>query len=655
VPDDKIIIEIELDDGKILKGLAKINSGVQGAAKEAKGLGGQIEQAFGGTAIGRASSGVSDFLSKIRTINPAILLVAGSFAALGASLKAALVGEDIAALNKQFELLGAQAGISTNALRSNLKAATGGAVDFEDVLKSTNKFLVEFGQNSNRIPEVLSIARKASALFGGEVTENFERISQAIASGQTRGLKSLGIIVDQEEAYRRFADSIGVAAASLNEAGKKQAILDEILRKGGETFKNVDPSVRQLSTSIDRLKVQLGDLFDNVATKSSETFGGIFASAINKTSEILERFNLSTKSTGGGLSGMEDSIRAAEFKLQDLDKSILFTQSQIDQFKASGSGAAPIFNLGDLTSEREKLSENLDAMQAKFFKAQQRASMSAKDESVNRAEFVDTAKVTENIEKLKQQLLAAKQERIAAEMGLDLDADQQNMLRNERAALSLEMQQARLFEINKTFRDQGLLGTQLYEDLKTQITAKGEADRAKIISETQEQNRVKIVITSAQIAQAISAGVQQAVMAMKSGQNALKAFTGAIFGFIGDMVIKIGESLISIGLGMEAIRASIVGLTGGPALFAGVALVALGTLLKSLSGGGGSSASADGGGGSGGSVSSASEAPQIEQSKPQSQIAINIQGDVLDSEDTGLRIVDILRSYADKNGDVVTA
>lgn len=655
--DDKIVIEIELDDGKIVRGFQKVESSTKKAGQAASGVGDQIEKAFGGTAIGQASNSINDFVSKIKSIHPALLLASAAIASIGVAFERALEGEKINALNQQFELLGNQAGVATASLRANLQAATGGAVDFEDVLKSTNKFLVEFGQNANRIPEVLDLSRKATTLFGGEVTDNFEKISQAIASGQTRSLKNLGIIIDQDKAYKDFAASIGVAAESLNEAGKKQAILEAVLAKGGETFKNVDPNVNQLATSISKLRVQLGDLFDEAATRSNETFGGFFASAINKTTELLERFNLATKAPQTGLAGLDDSIRSTEFKLQDVQKQIKFTMDEIEKAQTSGSGLKPTFNLGDLQSQKERLEKDLESMQMRYMKFQTDNTAVAKQEAEKRAEFVDQPKLAENLEKLKQQLLTAKLDRINAESQLDLNEDERVRIRDEQILLNQQMQDMKIKELTRLSREQGLIDTQVFEDLKTEIVNKGNIEREKIVSTYETQIAEKQKVASMQGAQAVSAAIQQTVMNITKGQNAFKAFGSAVLGLFGDILIEIGTSMLSIGYAMEAIRQSIIGMVGGPSIFAGIALIGLGTLLKSLSGGGASASATSGAGGGGGSSapSTINEQPELERRAPQSQIAVNIQGDVLDSQDTGLRIVDMLRNFADKNGDVVTA
>jgi hypothetical protein len=147
--------------------------------------------------------------------------------------------------------------------------------------------------------------------------------------------------------------------------------------------------------------------------------------------------------------------------------------------------------------------------------------------------------------------------------------------------------------------------------------------------------------------------------AVIKGRNAFKAFGSAIFGILGDIAIQTGTTLVLIGSGIEALRASILGLTGGPALAAGIALIALGSLLKSLSGGAGeaSGASTGGAGGGGGFASTdqiASPEDELDD-RQKSQVVVNVQGDVLDSRDTGLRIVDLINEAFDTQGAVVTA
>ncbi len=159
------------------------------------------------------------------------------------------------------------------------------------------------------------------------------------------------------------------------------------------------------------------------------------------------------------------------------------------------------------------------------------------------------------------------------------------------------------------------------------------------------------------LASGISTGIQAAVFALRAGKNAFQAFGSAILGMVGDMLIQIGEALILTGIGMEAVRASIVGMTGGPAIFAGVALVALGALLKSFSSGGAASGGGGSSGGGGGSTASATDMPGqqddvtgIERKKPETNITIQVQGNILDRRQTGLEIAEVMQETFGTNG-----
>lgn len=160
------------------------------------------------------------------------------------------------------------------------------------------------------------------------------------------------------------------------------------------------------------------------------------------------------------------------------------------------------------------------------------------------------------------------------------------------------------------------------------------------------------------LATGFSQGIQAVVVAMKQGKNAFSAFGSQIFSMFGDIAIQIGETMILTGIGMEAVRDSIIGLTGGPAIMAGIALIAFGALLKSLSGGGGKSS---GGGGSKGSASagggsmddsfdSGDDVTELERQKPSTQIKVEVQGNVFDRRETGLAIAEVLQETIGTNG-----
>ena len=168
------------------------------------------------------------------------------------------------------------------------------------------------------------------------------------------------------------------------------------------------------------------------------------------------------------------------------------------------------------------------------------------------------------------------------------------------------------------------------------------AANAKLINKTIAQALTKTA----------SQGIQALTKSLLLGQDGFANFGKAVAGILGDLSIQLGEQLILSGIGIEALRK----LGGTAAIAAGAGLIALGTILKSFAGGA-AGAGAPIGGGGGGVASATSDteiAEEQEREEPETRIAVNIQGDVLDSDETGLRIVELLNKELDTSGSIVT-
>lgn len=157
-------------------------------------------------------------------------------------------------------------------------------------------------------------------------------------------------------------------------------------------------------------------------------------------------------------------------------------------------------------------------------------------------------------------------------------------------------------------------------------------------------------------ASAVGSAFAQFGSALAKGENAFKAFTKAFIASIGQAAVALGTEFILRGTaylfvpGLQSL--------GGPLIAAGAALATFGGVLSAVGGGGDASTGANVGAGStsGGQFGVTGDLPENVTAEPRGpEITLNVQGDVLDSESTGLRIVDILREFTDKNGDVITA
>lgn len=162
---------------------------------------------------------------------------------------------------------------------------------------------------------------------------------------------------------------------------------------------------------------------------------------------------------------------------------------------------------------------------------------------------------------------------------------------------------------------------------------------------------------NAALVKGTSLAVQHFTNGLLRGEVGFKEFGQAVAGMLGDMSIQMGETLIASGIGIEALKS----LGGAAAIAAGVGLIALGTILKSFSGGkGGAQGSGAGGApveaaGSdtvGGPIETLVEDEDDEPTaiEKQQQVQLVVQGDVLDSEETGTRLLNILNEEFDSKG-----
>ena len=234
-------------------------------------------------------------------------------------------------------------------------------------------------------------------------------------------------------------------------------------------------------------------------------------------------------------------------------------------------------------------------------------------------------------------------------------------------------------EANEAAKANDNLGKSLKKNTKPLLDNKNNVDKNKDANEKLKKsfealNKSANTQIQQGMAKAISMGIQFVVNSMASGEFASKKFTAGILNLFGDMAIRIGEQAIATGLTMLAL----VKMNATGAIAAGAGLIAIGSIIKAY-------AAKNGGGSGGGPVSSipspvapagAESVPTISSSplnesvdetleentedvtaiQREQRVQVVVQGDVLDSEETGLRLVEILNNeFESSNGRLVTA
>lgn len=566
-------IVIKLDDGSVVQGFANIANKAQDAA-------GKVEIPFKNSFKG-ITSGLADVAGGFFLLRTAINAAIQAFQVPAELIK---LNDQVVTVNKSFSILAEQAGVSGSSLKSGLEAAAGGVVDLEDILQTANKALVELGANSARLPEVLTIARQASKAFGVDTLSAFETLNQAIISGQTKQLKSIGIIVDSEAAYRDYALSIGKTVEQLTLAEKQQATLNLVIKEGAESFKNISASSPNLTESLKKLSVAWGDFTESILSSNS-AIGRVLISTSNLFTSIFANIAKANEASG------KLSTENAGAKVEVLTKSLEQLNYQLDiASKQSGPGGL----------EAQAIQQKIDLI------------------------------------------------------NVELSAASELQLQNQMAEASNVIAIAKTnAEREKT--NQLILDSAINEDLWVGAMSDAFEEMAKELDDHQKQWKALGDSIKNSLVGGIANSMAAVGGALASGKNAGEEFANSWKRSLGALAVQVGQTFILMGLGMNGL-APLTGWSAGASIAAGMALTVLGGALQASGGGSTGNASNPSTAGGGGitttdtATTEFTKPESLERQAPQTQVAVNINGDVLDSEESGLRIVDLLNKAFDKSG-----
>jgi len=707
---DELQLKITMDDGSIVSGFLNIN-------KKAKETSDKVESGFtkgfgaikdGLSEVAPQAVGVGNRLAA--ALSSPLGLVTASVVALGATIKGAfdltLEGEKLNKIDKQFDALANTFGVAGDALKTKFIDSLGGLVDDSDAVQSLNKAFVTLGDKVTQLPQIMDLARKATNLFGGDITSNFEAINQAIATGATRQLRGLGIIIDAEKAYKAYAKSIGTTVDVLSESGKQQAILNEVLAKGGARFKDVSAETGGLTSAYTRFKISLNNANEDIA-KSFAQSGGFLEKFFTSLDLIVKKISGDPQTK---LEDLQNKISETKFRIFELQDALSKRQSQsgLDSFlQPFKDGEGVLANVrNNLTGAQAKLTEfNAQLAQVTAKSAQLPSGAASKDLNKGSIELEKNQEKQKKDEKeLTDFLFQENQKRINSKIQqnalllnenisasqkialLDQNFNSQDQIREEqknqqilaiRQKYALQNQTDSIFEkqslaaINESFFQQQLLAEQ-----ERNAKLKGLQDQANFDTLTGFQQvsdgftLMTIGFSEAatsfsnstvsafkevgkQAFNTLSRGVGTAFAAfgnaLAKGEDAGKAFLDSTLKLFGELAVNIGSYFIALGVA-KLFATPKEQAEGPPLIAAGAALAVLGGLLGGI---GGASASKDTGGGISSSPSTTSEltpTSQLENQKPNTQVQVIIQGDVLDSDESGSRIVDLINQAFDKKG-----
>lgn len=591
-----------------------------------------------------------------------LAILAGSLLIIKKSIEDAFEGEKLLAAEVRFNKLAESAGLSGFALEQAFTKAAGGLVDTSDIIKTASLSLATFGSNAEKLPQLFEVSKKAAILLGQDTLTTFDNLSTAIQNGNQRALKNQGIILDTDKVYKQYAKSLGLVASELNENQKQAALLDAVLEKSKTTYSGVVLGITPANVALKELGVTLNEIFEASQKRASELLSGPIAAVLKASNGFLKNFLPETSAEG--------AVR--------LNKEIDDLTSKIIAAKTAGEKFVPFqgaqLSINDANRALGSLLENFSALP----EAARKAALGIKE--AQKESFVDPKKLTDEQiaarnardAALKSEILNTQSATLASQQALlqyedDFNARklEKQRINQEQIRILNEQEQAKLTQIDQQYKTGQITNESLYNELRLAQQADFEARRTKVISDGNDalvkqsnDTKQRLQIIQNGLNSIIADGAVALGNSLSQAGNSFENFGKAIAGIIADQIITLGKALIIQGLAIETFVQAINSLlpgSGAAAAAAGLGLVLFGTALKSAVGGGASSTSSGGGVavGGGGLTSPATpvtDNPQTVAQEPSTKVNVVINGSVLDSDETGLRIVDLLNNAFDKQG-----
>jgi hypothetical protein len=328
--DFKVVGKLVIDDKGQLKVLGKK---AKGASKELDKVGTSAQTAdrrLKGAA--QASSGGSKNFSKMaQGINgglvPAYATLAASLFAIGALFRGLEEAANIKNQTKGMEIFGEATGIAMKGIVADLRAATGGMLDFRNAAQQA-QIATAAGFSGEQIIELGKGAKLASVALGRDLTDSFNRLLRGVTKAEPELLDELGIILRIDDATRKYAQANDLVAAKLTITQRRAAVFEEVSRQLANNFSAFEDGADGALNSFSRLQVAFSDIIKGLTSfigpleyvaeflaantgAAAVIFAGFASSIMKSAFPALTNMTLALK---GYKATSESSLRAEKVK-----------------------------------------------------------------------------------------------------------------------------------------------------------------------------------------------------------------------------------------------------------------------------------------------------------------------------------------------------
>ncbi len=216
----------------------------------------------------------------------------GSFAAALGGIKLLAFAKDATLLAARVENLGTVldnvgriSGLNAAQIR-NIEESTKALGITTRAARQSLSQLAQANLDLRKAVDLTRIAQDAAVIAGVDSSEAFNRLVISIQRNDVRLLRNLGIVINLNSVYRKFAQETGRTAASLTAFEKRQLLLNEVIERGRLIQGTYEASLRDVFKQLTSLR----RIIEEAVLVFGKQFVPVLEVVVKRTTDFLVAF-----------------------------------------------------------------------------------------------------------------------------------------------------------------------------------------------------------------------------------------------------------------------------------------------------------------------------------------------------------------------------
>jgi len=181
--------------------------------------------------------------------------------------------------------LAAAAGTTGDEIVKSIQQASNFTIDRMTAMSAANRALVmDVATTPEAFEKLTSVATALGRAMGQDAAKSIDDFVTAAGRQSKLIADNLGLVVNAEDAYQRYADANNISVDAMDDAAKKQAFLNEMLRQGELKMRDLGDQTLDNAGRIEQA---------SAAWKDAKTSLGLVVATIVSSTGALEDFSTS--------------------------------------------------------------------------------------------------------------------------------------------------------------------------------------------------------------------------------------------------------------------------------------------------------------------------------------------------------------------------